>query len=132
MFPTNNNGGTDIEGNSCPIQLESLEASLGWFPLPKVKLATWDPDDEKQWTVSTAIGWKWFQSSCIFTNLTMANMFLFLVMVQVQGGEKIATRNLLVGTPTLLVAFVVWLSWSVIVIKIQQMHDRDPVRNRMW
>jgi nitrate/nitrite transporter NarK len=48
-------------------------------------------------------------------------------MVQAQGGEKIATRNLLLSMPNLFCAFGVWLSWSIIAVKIQQMHDRDPV-----
>ena len=33
----------------------SLEASAGWCPLPKSKLPYWDPDDEKQWKVSSCV-----------------------------------------------------------------------------
>jgi hypothetical protein len=49
--------GCDIEGDGdgYPKQSETLESSLGWWPLPKVRLATWDPHDEKQWLVSTAV-----------------------------------------------------------------------------
>lgn len=43
-----------------------------------------------------------------------------------QGGARIATRNLLISMPNLNCAFGVWLSWSIIVIKMQQMHDIDP------
>jgi hypothetical protein len=53
-------GGDEIKGDGYPKQLEveTLESSLGWWPLPKVKLAsTWDPDDEKQWLVSTSVCW---------------------------------------------------------------------------
>ena len=33
--------------------LASIKASVGW-KLPEVKLASWDPENEKQWNVSTA------------------------------------------------------------------------------
>ena len=32
-------------------QLESISDSLGWW-FPEVKLASWDPDNKKQWRVS--------------------------------------------------------------------------------
>lgn len=48
-------------------------------------------------------------------------------MVQAKGGATIATRNLLLSMPNLFCAFGVWLSWSIIAVKIQQMNDRDPV-----
>lgn len=41
-------------------------------------------------------------------------------------GKFIATRNLTASVPNLTCAFGVWLCWSVIVSKIQLMHDRDP------
>ncbi|CAB9520052.1 Nitrate/nitrite transporter NarU [Seminavis robusta] len=88
------NGGADVEGGGEGKHLASIEKSLGWCPLPKVKLSSWDPDDEKQW--------------------------------KVEGGEKIATRNLLISMPNLFACFGVWLSWSIIVVKMQQMHDIDP------
>lgn len=33
--------------------LASIKASVGWR-LPEVKLASWDPENEKQWNVSTS------------------------------------------------------------------------------
>ena len=33
--------------------LASIKASVGW-KLPEVKLASWDPEDEKQWNVSAS------------------------------------------------------------------------------
>lgn len=41
-------------------------------------------------------------------------------------GKSIATRNLIASIPNLTCAFGVWLVWSVIVSKIQLMHDKDP------
>lgn len=41
-------------------------------------------------------------------------------------GKSIATRNLIASIPNLTCAFGVWLVWSVIVAKIQLMHDKDP------
>lgn len=41
--------------------LASIQASVGWR-LPEVKLASWDPENEKQWNVSTT-------SSCSGTGL---------------------------------------------------------------
>merc|ERR1719384_1142392 len=41
-------------------------------------------------------------------------------------GKGIATRNLIASIPNLSCAFGVWLVWSVIVTKIQKMHDKDP------
>jgi hypothetical protein len=31
--------------------MDSMKASLGWY-FPEVKLASWDPENEKQWNVS--------------------------------------------------------------------------------
>ena len=41
-------------------------------------------------------------------------------------GKFIARRNLTASVPNLTCAFGVWLVWSVIVSKIQLMHDKDP------
>lgn len=41
-------------------------------------------------------------------------------------GKFIATRNITASVPNLTCAFGVWLCWSVIVSKIQLMHDQDP------
>lgn len=35
--------------------LASIDASKGWCPPPEVKLASWDPENEKQWTVSIGV-----------------------------------------------------------------------------
>ncbi len=40
-------------------------------------------------------------------------------------GKFIARRNLIASIPNLTCAFGVWLVWSVIVVKIQKMHDAD-------
>lgn len=56
-LPRGYDSGDEIEGDGYPKQLETLESSLAWWPLPKVKLSTWDPDDEKQWLVRTAVFW---------------------------------------------------------------------------
>jgi|EP00533_Pseudo-nitzschia_delicatissima_P016085 NNP family nitrate/nitrite transporter-like MFS transporter len=41
-------------------------------------------------------------------------------------GKFIAKRNLLASIPNLTCGFGVWLVWSVIATKIQNMHDQDP------
>lgn len=41
-------------------------------------------------------------------------------------GKQIANRNLWISIPNLLLAFAVWIIWSVIVVKIQGLHDSDP------
>jgi NNP family nitrate/nitrite transporter-like MFS transporter len=41
-------------------------------------------------------------------------------------GKFIAKRNLIASIPNLTCGFGVWLVWSVIVTKIQKMHDVDP------
>lgn len=53
----------DEKGHGMPA---SLAASTGWFPLPKTKLPFWDPDNEKQWHVSSKtlkcmLAWKCLQ-----------------------------------------------------------------------
>lgn len=45
----------DVESFGSLKKLESIEASVGWIPFPKVKLASWNPDDERQWKVSAAL-----------------------------------------------------------------------------
>ena len=42
----------DVESNELEEDLASIDASMGWCPLPEVKLASWEPENEKQWTVS--------------------------------------------------------------------------------
>lgn len=39
-----------ITGDRQGTQVKSIEASRGWF-FPEVKLASWDPEDKKQWKV---------------------------------------------------------------------------------
>jgi hypothetical protein len=41
----NNSSGDATTGN-----LDSIKASLGWY-FPEVKLASWDPENKKQWKV---------------------------------------------------------------------------------
>ena len=50
----------DPEGGSSVSELESIDASRGWWPLPNVKLASWDPDNELQWNVSTGKRFSFF------------------------------------------------------------------------
>lgn len=38
----------------------------------------------------------------------------------------IAIRNLIISIPNLLLSFATWLVWSMIVAKIQKLHDKDP------
>uniref|UniRef100_A0A7S1BDR8 Major facilitator superfamily (MFS) profile domain-containing protein n=2 Tax=Corethron hystrix TaxID=216773 RepID=A0A7S1BDR8_9STRA len=87
----------DVEGGTGQsekkAELSCIDSSLGWCPLPQVKLASWAPENEKQWN---------------------------------NGGSQIAMRNLLASIPNLFCAFGVWLSWSIIVVRIQAMHDEDP------
>jgi NNP family nitrate/nitrite transporter-like MFS transporter len=42
-------------------------------------------------------------------------------------GKKIATRNLWISIPNLLLAFAVWIYWGVIVGLIQGLHDANPL-----
>ena len=48
----------DPEGGMA--ELESIDASRGWWPLPNVKLASWDPDNELQWNVSAGKRFSFF------------------------------------------------------------------------
>lgn len=41
-------------------------------------------------------------------------------------GKAIAKRNLLISIPNLLLAFAVWMVWSIIVTKIQAIHVANP------
>ena len=81
----------DVEDNQEAVPLASNAASMGWL-FPKVKLESWNPQDEKQWQAE---------------------------------GRSIARRNLVASIPNLTCGFGVWLVWSVIVAKIQLMHDQD-------
>jgi MFS transporter, NNP family, nitrate/nitrite transporter len=48
-------------------------------------------------------------------------------------GKKIATRNLWISVPCLLLAFAVWLMWSIIIVQMQNlgfMFDPDPAKNK--
>ncbi len=47
-------------------------------------------------------------------------------------GKKIATRNLWISIPCLLLAFAVWLMWSIIIVQMQNLgfvFDPDPGKN---
>ncbi|MFQ5569599.1 MAG: NarK/NasA family nitrate transporter [Rhodothermales bacterium] len=47
-------------------------------------------------------------------------------------GKKIATRNLWISIPCLLLAFAVWLMWSIIIVQMQNLgfsFDPDPATN---
>lgn len=93
----------------------SIQASVGWR-FPEVKLASWDPENEKQWNVRIR--------SLGVNDLDF--ILLLLLFFSQNGGSAIAHRNLLVSIPNLFCAFGVWLAWSVITSKIQLMHDEDP------
>ncbi len=41
-------------------------------------------------------------------------------------GKRVALRNLWVSIPNLLCAFAVWTLWSMIIVRVQQIHDADP------
>ncbi len=41
-------------------------------------------------------------------------------------GKKIANTNLWISIPNLLLAFAVWIIFSIMVVKIQQIHDLNP------
>jgi len=41
----------------------------------------------------------------------------------VKEGKSIANRNLWISIPNLLIAFAVWIIWSIVIVKIQQIHD---------
>ena len=43
-------------------------------------------------------------------------------------GSVLAWRNLIVSQFALVIAFAVWLMWSIIVVHVQSVHDRDPTR----
>ena len=47
-------------------------------------------------------------------------------------GKKVATRNLWISIPCLLLAFAVWLMWSIIIVQMQNLgftFDPDPAQN---
>lgn len=49
-----------------------------------------------------------------------------------ETGRRIATRNLWISIPALLCAFAVWMCWSVITVRMQELgfvFDPDPGRN---
>ncbi|MEX2402351.1 MAG: hypothetical protein WD423_16385 [Rhodothermales bacterium] len=48
------------------------------------------------------------------------------------GGKRIANRNLWISIPCLLLAFAVWLMWSIIIVQMETLgfqFDPDPGRN---
>ncbi|MCE7733837.1 MAG: NarK/NasA family nitrate transporter, partial [Candidatus Heimdallarchaeota archaeon] len=45
-------------------------------------------------------------------------------------GKSIATRNLWISIPNLLLGFAVWIIWSVVIVSIQSLHDADPTQFR--
>lgn len=96
---TNNHPDADVEAENSDdlhkdeeAEIALIKESQGWL-FPKVKLSSWDPENEKQWDAT---------------------------------GQYIARRNLIASIPNLTCGFGVWLVWSVIVTKIQKMHDVDP------
>ncbi len=47
-------------------------------------------------------------------------------------GKKIASRNLWISVPCLLLAFAVWIMWSIIIVQMQNLgfqFDPDPAVN---
>ncbi len=40
-------------------------------------------------------------------------------------GKKIANRNLWISIPNLLLAFAIWIVWSIIAAQIQQVHNTN-------
>ncbi|MCH8275944.1 MAG: NarK/NasA family nitrate transporter [Bacteroidetes bacterium] len=47
-------------------------------------------------------------------------------------GKKVATRNLWISVPCLLLAFAVWLMWSIIIVQMQNLgfqFDPDPAKH---
>ena len=60
---------------------------------------------------------------CGGTNLRAGANPLILRMLAVRW---IAIRNLIISVPNLLLSFATWLVWSMIVAKIQKLHDKDP------
>jgi len=72
-------------------EIKLIKESEGWL-FPKIKLSSWDPENEKQWEAT---------------------------------GQFIARRNLIASIPNLTCGFGVWLVWSVIATKIQNIHDLD-------
>lgn len=42
------------------------------------------------------------------------------------GGRAVASRNLWISVPNLLCGFAVWLYWSIVIVKLQQLHEGDP------
>ena len=47
-------------------------------------------------------------------------------------GRRIATRNLLVSMPALLLAFAVWLVWSVIVVELPRIGFKFTTNQLFW
>ena len=52
----------DIEANKEKGVLASIAASMGWG-FPQVKLASWNPENEEQWTVSLLFQIIWLGSA---------------------------------------------------------------------
>jgi len=48
------------------------------------------------------------------------------------GGKSIATRNLWISIPNLLLAFSVWMVWSVVVAKMPAIGFEFSVGERFW
>lgn len=45
-----------------------------------------------------------------------------------EHGKSLATRNLWISIPNLLLGFAVWIIWSVVIVSIQSLHDADPTQ----
>ncbi len=50
----------------------------------------------------------------------------------VQTGKRIATRNLWISIPALLLAFAIWMVWSVVVVKLKAIGFRFTEQQEFW
>ena len=85
------------------------------------KLKAWEPDygEEKTWATPESA----CPASCVGAPTCERATPLILRMLAVRW---IAIRNLIISVPNLLLSFATWLVWSMIVAKIQKLHDKDP------
>ena len=85
------------------------------------KLKAWEPDygEEKTWATPESA----CPASCVGAPTCERANPLILRMLAVRW---IAIRNLIISVPNLLLSFATWLVWSMIVAKIQKLHDKDP------
>ena len=71
-----------ITGDRQGTQVKSIEASRGWF-FPEVKLASWDPEDKKQWKVRHLCA-AYRCDDWLFSTLFIYFIIFLLRMVEVQ------------------------------------------------